>query len=310
MYDNETGRFTTPDLLWSAFPAQTPYHYAYNSPLTYRDPSGLAPEKEKEGEELQNLEIDWEYWEGIWNEIIRENDRRSPQGMTNADGSLMMNEIEESKSYGSTHYKGGRTAEASSCYNGMDAMGNTSYKMTINYSNGDFVNFNINFNVGDNITLEEQEKYVEQHVADTNTILQADVTFFDGFLYGTFDVDITRGQVIAAIYNSTNPEVRVKQGDILLGLRSNDVDGRDKFYLSTEGLDGDGGIYYTTGDNSYWQSWEIWAHEFGHAVGRNEYGSIFYGNTLNYFGREWDTTRRLNLLRSHYNLSEQIFRGK
>jgi hypothetical protein len=38
--------------LWSAFPAQTPYQYAYNSPLTYRDPSGLAPEKEKEGEEL------------------------------------------------------------------------------------------------------------------------------------------------------------------------------------------------------------------------------------------------------------------
>ena len=55
MYDNETGRFTTPDLLWSAFPAQTPYHYAYNSPLTYRDPTGLAPEKEKEREELMGL---------------------------------------------------------------------------------------------------------------------------------------------------------------------------------------------------------------------------------------------------------------
>ena len=50
-----SGRFTTPDLLWSAFPAQTPYHYAYNSPLTYRDPSGLAPEKEKEREELQGV---------------------------------------------------------------------------------------------------------------------------------------------------------------------------------------------------------------------------------------------------------------
>jgi hypothetical protein len=46
--------FTTPDLLWSAFPAQTPYHYAYASPLTYRDPTGLAPEKEKEGEELMS----------------------------------------------------------------------------------------------------------------------------------------------------------------------------------------------------------------------------------------------------------------
>jgi RHS repeat-associated protein len=65
MYDNETGRFTTPDLLWSAFPAQTPYHYAYNSPLTYRDPSGLAPEKEKEREELQSEFVPEYYTAGI-----------------------------------------------------------------------------------------------------------------------------------------------------------------------------------------------------------------------------------------------------
>ncbi|MBX3044627.1 MAG: hypothetical protein KIT33_01405 [Candidatus Kapabacteria bacterium] len=32
-------------------------HYAYNSPLTYRDPSGLAPEKEKEREELMSNEL-------------------------------------------------------------------------------------------------------------------------------------------------------------------------------------------------------------------------------------------------------------
>ena len=82
MYDNETGRFTTPDLLWSVFPAQTPYHYAYNSPLTYRDPSGLAPEKEKDREELLDLNPDYlsgGYEFGIWNanEIERYN------GMTN-----------------------------------------------------------------------------------------------------------------------------------------------------------------------------------------------------------------------------------
>ncbi|GAB1372470.1 hypothetical protein MASR1M45_25320 [Candidatus Kapaibacterium sp.] len=46
MYDTETGRFTTPDLLWAAFPSHTPYHYAYNSPMIWSDPSGLAPEKE------------------------------------------------------------------------------------------------------------------------------------------------------------------------------------------------------------------------------------------------------------------------
>jgi len=56
MYDTETGRFTTPDLLWSAFPSQSPYNYAYNSPLIFSDPSGLAPEKEKDREELMGGE--------------------------------------------------------------------------------------------------------------------------------------------------------------------------------------------------------------------------------------------------------------
>jgi hypothetical protein len=103
---------------WSAFPAQTPYHYAYNSPLTYRDPSGLAPEKEKEGEELQGLEINWEYIYAIWDAINYENDRRSYQGMTNADGSQMFNMVELSGGYGSSRYKPDRTGCASGAANG------------------------------------------------------------------------------------------------------------------------------------------------------------------------------------------------
>jgi len=55
MYDTQTGRFTTPDLLWSAFPSHTPYHYAYNSPLIWSDPSGLAPEKERDREKLMGI---------------------------------------------------------------------------------------------------------------------------------------------------------------------------------------------------------------------------------------------------------------
>ena len=30
-----------------SFPAQSPYNYAYNSPMQWKDPSGLAPEKEE-----------------------------------------------------------------------------------------------------------------------------------------------------------------------------------------------------------------------------------------------------------------------
>jgi len=46
-YDSETGRFLSVDPLFEAFPNQTPYHYAYNSPVQFKDPSGLAPEEEK-----------------------------------------------------------------------------------------------------------------------------------------------------------------------------------------------------------------------------------------------------------------------
>jgi len=46
-YDSETGRFLSVDPLFEAFSSVTPYHYAYNSPVQFKDPSGLAPEEEK-----------------------------------------------------------------------------------------------------------------------------------------------------------------------------------------------------------------------------------------------------------------------
>ena len=51
MYDPETGRFLSADPLLELFPGQSPYHYAYNSPIMWKDPSGLSPEKEKGGKD-------------------------------------------------------------------------------------------------------------------------------------------------------------------------------------------------------------------------------------------------------------------
>ncbi|OGU58037.1 MAG: hypothetical protein A2X64_00445 [Ignavibacteria bacterium GWF2_33_9] len=47
IYDPSIGRFLSVDPLLDFFPNQTPYSYAYNNPISYRDPSGLAPEGEK-----------------------------------------------------------------------------------------------------------------------------------------------------------------------------------------------------------------------------------------------------------------------
>jgi RHS repeat-associated protein len=47
LYNAETGRFMSVDPLLEFFTGHSPYHYSYNNPVMFRDPSGLAPEGEK-----------------------------------------------------------------------------------------------------------------------------------------------------------------------------------------------------------------------------------------------------------------------
>jgi RHS repeat-associated protein len=46
-YDPAIGRFLSVDPLFEKFTEQTTYQYAFNSPLTWKDPSGLEPKREK-----------------------------------------------------------------------------------------------------------------------------------------------------------------------------------------------------------------------------------------------------------------------
>jgi hypothetical protein len=57
LYDSETGRFMSVDPLYEAFSGHSPYHYAFNSPLIFRDPTGLAPEDEEKKEQIHGGEM-------------------------------------------------------------------------------------------------------------------------------------------------------------------------------------------------------------------------------------------------------------
>ena len=65
-YDKQTGRFLSVDPLWECFRNYTPYHYSFNNPISFKDPTGFAPEKEqnelqgkKKNNELQVCEPRW-----------------------------------------------------------------------------------------------------------------------------------------------------------------------------------------------------------------------------------------------------------
>jgi len=45
MYSAEFGRFLAVDPLFEAMPRHNPYHYSFNSPMFWSDPSGLVPVK-------------------------------------------------------------------------------------------------------------------------------------------------------------------------------------------------------------------------------------------------------------------------
>ncbi len=53
-YDDEIGRFLAIDPLLDIQPSQTPYHYCFNNPTSFTDPTGLYPEKEK-GDKVQAM---------------------------------------------------------------------------------------------------------------------------------------------------------------------------------------------------------------------------------------------------------------
>jgi len=52
LYNAETGRFMSVDPLMEIFTGHSPYHYSYNNPVMFSDPSGLAPEGEKYSSEI------------------------------------------------------------------------------------------------------------------------------------------------------------------------------------------------------------------------------------------------------------------
>jgi hypothetical protein len=205
--------------------SQSNYHYAYNSPLTYRDPTGLAPEKEKEGEELMGIEHNWDelypYYLAMW----EENERRSMFHLTEDFNRRLTPAFGEG---------GGRTG-ASYTFNGSttttttNSDGTTSTSTTYNYTTHIPTSFgtkNVPTTVDDKCG--DPNAVMDAFVGGINDILAADPTYFDGLLGSDVSVNIMNSNEItfqgqggyAGLHSGvkgTNKSVITLAGDVLTG---------------------------------------------------------------------------------------------
>ncbi|MBS4000801.1 MAG: RHS repeat-associated core domain-containing protein [Desulfobulbaceae bacterium] len=143
MYSAEIGRFLSVDPLFEAMPRHTPYHYSFNSPLVWKDPSGLAPEKEKDQDRLMALyTYDVERAEAAYQGALVESNYRFMEAWANAVDSFfdLMVDWKNSPEARGGGGGGGRTGEDGSGENGSGNNGNESN--TTNGSDGNKANSN------------------------------------------------------------------------------------------------------------------------------------------------------------------------
>ncbi|TNE36780.1 RHS repeat-associated core domain-containing protein, partial [bacterium] len=71
LYNSETGRFMSVDPMLEYFTEQSPYNYAFNNPVMFDDPSGLAPDGEKSNKTMASGydAIGDDVGRGYWTEV-------------------------------------------------------------------------------------------------------------------------------------------------------------------------------------------------------------------------------------------------
>ncbi len=321
IYSEEIGRFLSPDPLFEKFAEWTPYHFAFNNPIMYSDPSGLEPKKEKSEAKLLvapdnhfddaglfamlnnmfeqqmkalKLRQDEELGKaiGLWNSFCRWKDD-------------MWNKSQGGGRLGSGEKVNSTTTTLDKSNNKKKASKEKVNKETgkIDFESDDARNEKkerlrqkLQFKGG---TSEEQEKtldYLTDHVPEE---------YMETGRIITIDIGLDASG-IATLYKDLGYEY---ESDILLGLHRA-VEGI--IYLPNEFIKGTDTWSYID-ENGNYQGYKLWmvvAHEFGH---EKDFYRCFYDCGLYYiYPVEEGADREANKLRQEYGypINKQFYRSK
>jgi RHS repeat-associated protein len=314
MYSAEFGRFLSVDPLFEVMPRHTPYHYSFNSPLVWKDPSGLIPENEKDRDRLMTVYL-LDVGESAENYIVGVNEIDFDGSIVRATAALLFTKYLETISSPGKYnnpIEGDRTGDKGSGDNAtykfvriedvFDDAGNHIgtnyiYELTIPTSSGG--NLNIPVSVAESSLGNGQSPtdVMDAFVGGINDILSADPTYFDN-LFGrdisivilhSSNVLIDGKKVVAKeswkldANGNVIGSVLTFAGDILTGRKSEPYS--DNFFGNKSGI-------YN------WQNYAMIGHEFAHAIQRTLAGDDWklYSDNI----KEDYATNAENRLRSFY----------
>gem|GEM_PF-5381451 len=309
MYSAELGRFLSVDPLFEAMPRHTPYHYSFNSPLVWKDPSGLAPEKEKDQDRLMTVYFPLEMVAAAEAACAEENARFIFIGTLR--GKLLYG-LPGNLDAALKYYEsggGGRTGGDGSGDNAtykfvrfedvFDDAGNHIgtnyiYELTIPTS---FGNLDIPVTVDHSAIGDGQssDDIMDAFVGGFNDIITADPTYFDNLWGREISVKIIHSK---DLYAYGKPAVAIEQGTTngsVLTFAGDRLTGRTKEKYH----DGPNVGGYRSKDLShFWQNYAMIGHEFAHAIHRTLAGSDWnlYSSDL----KEHYAINASNRLRSHF----------
>jgi hypothetical protein len=327
MYSPQIGRFLSVDPLHEFMPGQNSYHYAFNSPLIFKDPSGLVPQKEKNREKLQAVVLpDVDQMCYVNKHNIQEFIDEIAVFAAMSESILYSQDREKRKTEKAKMVgiggggSGGSRAKKS---DGSDGNGNNGTTATwgmrfkadgtiertldIKDKDGNVRQFDIDVEMLDKPDDLTQSEYLEKIIDGFQKIVSVDPNFFSFENVGRIDnISIISKSEIAIYYNHDNGT----NYSSLIGLHSYDEsECSATIYICSEQFSTQyqPDLYYEntmttlfgSAFTTRWQPYAAIAHEFGHNMDLIRYGYNIF-NSWSRDKQEDSANSRANYFRGQY----------
>jgi hypothetical protein len=283
------------DPLYEAFSGHSPYHYAFNSPLIFRDPTGLAPEEEEKKEQVHGGDmLGWvmDYLDYLSSQNLNKEIRHGSRPVLH-DADREQEEDDSPLLSGSGKKRRGNTMgisapdQSSSPNGGLTGIG----------SGGGGAGGSTSRNPSDFISNWDCLT-PEQQTAVYDAFDQLGYDYFDELATnnGTFKLIFATGEEIAQVYNDRTLSSRRYSNCLGLSTLNRKTNEQEIYIDEMLVAEQFFGNYYSENGEEDYEMWDAIGHELGHLMDKLD-GRYYKAN----FGQKENMAiNRINRVRKKY----------